>query len=354
MDGPPLLIGILSDFPAADGGAAFEWAVRQGFDEVAESGRLPGPVHFVHQSAPGLPLPGGSAHAVEEAFRALDTAGVLAVLGPAITDNALAVRPLADQAGLACINYSGAEESRSACGFHFQLGSLEDEPSFIAAHLADRGLRRVALIQDATYIGRRKADFFEEACGSIGLKLVSRALLPAAVKDAVDAVRGARASSPDALVTLGLWDLPHAVSRALHDEQWRVPAVANSALMYGYHDPTWAVGWEGWTYADTVSEDNRRYQAFSKAAAADGRPSGPGQAAAYDMGRLLAEGLSRSRVLTRDEVVRGLERVKSLPAASGRQGTLMGFGRWDRAALKGPYLVIRQWRGGRSIEWSGV
>jgi hypothetical protein len=31
----------------------------------------------------------------------------------------------------------------------------------------------------------------------------------------------------------------------------------------------------------------------------------------------------------------------------------MGFGRYDRGALKGQYLVIRQWRDGTSVEWTG-
>ena len=46
----------------------------------------------------------------------------------------------------------------------------------------------------------------------------------------------------------------------------------------------------------------------------------------------------------------GLERVKRLPAATGKVGTTMGFGQWDHAALKGEYLVLRAWRGGRSVE----
>src|SRR5262249_61748785 len=73
---------------------------------------------------------------------------------------------------------------------------------------------------------------------------------------------------------------------------------------------------------------------------------GPGEAGAYDMGRLLAEGVARAPELTRAGVRAGLERVKALPAATGRPGTLMGFGNWDRGALKGPYLVLREWRGG--------
>jgi hypothetical protein len=67
------------------------------------------------------------------------------------------------------------------------------------------------------------------------------------------------------------------------------------------------------------------------------------------MGRLLGEGLARAPELARAGVRAGLERVKALPAATGRPGTAMGFGNWDRGALKGEYLVLREWRAaGRS------
>src|SRR5262249_54080673 len=108
--------------------------------------------------------------------------------------------------------------------------------------------------------------------------------------------------------------------------------------------------WDGWTYADTFSEENPRFAALSRTVVAAGRSAGPGEAGAHDMGRLLAEGFARAPELTRPGVRAGLERVKALPAASGRAGTLMGFGNWDRAALKGPYLVLREWCGGRSVE----
>jgi len=353
VNGPPLRIGVLHDYPSADGGIAFEWAARRGFEEVAATGRLPGPVEFVHQTAAGLPLPGGSARSVEDAFLALDDAGVLAILGPAISDNAIVARPLADAAGIATLNYTGAEESRSECGFHFQIGSLEDEPAFLAQHLADRGLTRVALVQDSSYIGRRKSEFFEDACAVAGLSLVARTMTSVDVVDARDALATVRTSDPDALITLGLWNLPRAVSEALRGADWSIPTTANSALIYGYADPQWAKGWDGWTYIDTISESNPRYRAFVAAAREAGHAGGPGAAGIYDMGRLLAEGIARARALTREEIVRGLERVKSLPSATGRPDVLMGFGRYDRGALKGQYLVIRQWRDGQSIEWTG-
>jgi hypothetical protein len=29
----------------------------------------------------------------------------------------------------------------------------------------------------------------------------------------------------------------------------------------------------------------------------------------------------------------------------------MGFGQWDRGALKGPYLVLREWRDGKTVQY---
>ena len=78
---------------------------------------------------------------------------------------------------------------------------------------------------------------------------------------------------------------------------------------------------------------------------------GPGAAGAYDMGRLLAEAIARAHGVTRDAIAEGFDRVKALPSATGRADTLMGFGRCDRGALKGQYLVIRQWRDGKTVEW---
>jgi len=46
----------------------------------------------------------------------------------------------------------------------------------------------------------------------------------------------------------------------------------------------------------------------------------------------------------------GLRRAKQLPATSGYDGTLMGFGTMEHAALKGHYLVLREWRDGRSVQ----
>jgi hypothetical protein len=118
--------------------------------------------------------------------------------------------------------------------------------------------------------------------------------------------------------------------------------------MFGYARPDWRDGWAGWEYLDGVADDNtmrHRLREKSKRAAA-----GPIGCAAYDMGRLVGEAVARAHHLTRAGLKDGLERVKQLSATSGVEGTMMGFGHYDHAALKGQYLVLREWRDGKTVQ----
>ena len=208
MAGPHVRLGVLHDFPPAAEGGSFERNVRRGIQHVVDSGRLEVEVEVVHATGLGLPLPGGSAQAVEEAFGELVTRGVVAILGPAISDNAIVVQPLADAAHVPTLNYSGSEETRSEYGFQYQIGSLEDEPSLLAEHLAQAGLTRVAVERDGSYVGRRMAGFFDHAAAVAGLSITARA-------------------AADAIVCLGMWDF----ARTLAAESLAQPVVANSALI---------------------------------------------------------------------------------------------------------------------------
>ncbi len=118
--------------------------------------------------------------------------------------------------------------------------------------------------------------------------------------------------------------------------------------MFGYARPDWRDGYAGWEYVDTIADDNPlRAMLHERSPRAAGGPIG---CAAYDMGRLVGEAIARCDHLTRAGVAEGLRRVKLLPATSGHAGTIMGFGVYEHAALKGPYLVLREWRDGRSVQ----
>ncbi|HYA69171.1 MAG TPA: ABC transporter substrate-binding protein, partial [Acidimicrobiales bacterium] len=250
----PILIGVLYDFPQADGGALFEEAVRLGLAEVEVGGRLDRPVELVSRQAHGLPA--GTAHDVARSFAELADLGVLAILGPSISDNGLVVAELADRAGVPCINYTGGERTRNAWMFHYQVGSLEEEPSVLIGHLVRQGQRSVAVAHDHSPVGRRYAEFLAEACASAGVDIVASAAVSPLAEDLTPAVRRLRASDPAALVYLGLGVAARALSMAVAEVKWRVPVVSNSALMFGYARKDWRAGWEDWVYVDSVADDN--------------------------------------------------------------------------------------------------
>lgn len=340
----PVRIGLFYDFPQGDG--TFEDALRLGIDEVAATGRLDREVEFVPRDAHGLP--GGSEHEVVEAFTALCNDGVVAIVGPAISDNALIAAPIADVYRVPAINYTGGERTRSEWMFHYQVGSLEEEPPVLAQRMVARGLRRAAVLYDQSPVGRRYAETFDAARTRLGLELSASASISPLAEDAEALLRSLRDSRPDVLVYFGLGVASRAVSLARSALGWDVPVLANSALMFGYARPDWRDGYAGWEYVDNIADDNQvRVALAARAPRAAGGPIG---CAAYDMGRLLGEAVARAEHLTRAGIADGLRRVKQLPAASGHDGTLMGFGAWDHAALKGSYLVLREWRDGRSIQ----
>lgn len=341
----PALLGVLYDFPQADGGALFEDALRLGLEASRRSFDRPVELLSVH----GRGLPSGSAYEIERGFEQLADAGVLAVLGPSISDNALVVQPLADDRTVPCVNYSGGERTRSRWMFHYQVGSLQEEPVVLAAHLARRGLDSVAVAHDRSAVGRLYAEAFAQACATEGVELVSSAPVSPLAEDLGRLVQRLRSSGAGSLCYLGLGVAARALALAVADEKWDVPVVANSALMFGYGRKDWRQGWEDWVYVDTVSDSNTERASLRERSPRSA--AGPIGVAAYDMGRLVGEALERTSHLTRHGLQEALESVKALPAASGSPGTVMGFGPWDHGALKGPYLVLRTWRGGRTVEY---
>jgi hypothetical protein len=76
---------------------------------------------------------------------------VVAIVGPSISDNGLIVRELADDAGVACINYTGGALTGMHM-FHYQVGSLEEEPVLLADTSA-RGSPPIAVLYDDTPVG---------------------------------------------------------------------------------------------------------------------------------------------------------------------------------------------------------
>jgi ABC-type branched-subunit amino acid transport system substrate-binding protein len=340
----PIRIGVLHDYPQADDLLAR--AIRLGIDAATANHALDREVELVEYQARGLPA--GSEHEMREAFVELERGGVLAIVGPSISDNSSLAATWCDESALPAINYSGGEHTRSEWMFHYQVGSLEEEGPALVDRMEQRGFTRAAVVFDQSPVGRGFVRAFEAAIARRGLDIGASASISALAEDAAAILERLRASEPDVLVYFGLGVASHAVAVARTALGWDVPVLASSALMFGYARPDWRDGYAGWEYLDTVADDNRmRAELRSVDKRIGGGPIG---CAGYDIGRILGTALSECEHLTRAGIRDALQRVKRLPATSGHEGTLMGFGVWDRAALKGHFLVLREWRDGRSVQ----
>jgi len=345
----PIRLGVLYDFPQGDGGDLFERCLRHGIADATTTRPLDRDVEFVPVHARGLPI--GSEHEVITAFDDLATKGVIAIVGPSISDNCLIAAPRADAHRIPAINYSGGERTRREWMFHYQLGSLEEEPIVIAERLAARRLDRAAVLYDQSPVGRRYFERFDAVRTRLGLDLAAAATIAPTADDVASELEQLRAAAPDALVYFGLGMASHAVAVARREAGWEVPVIANSALMFGYIRPDWRDDWAGWEYVDQIADDNaqrRRFADLDPAAAA-----GPVGCTAFDIGRLLGTALAHCEHLTRAGLAEALRSVKRLPATTGHPGTTMGFGHFDHAALKGDYLVLREWKHGRTVQVEG-
>ena len=343
----PIRIGILNDM--ADGPpnpSDIEHWLRLVADAYVADGRLERPLEFVN--AWGLGLPAGSAAAVERAYAELAAQDVLMIVGPAIGDNALVATPLAERFRLPTLNWAGAETARGDFMFQLQVGSHEDESIVLARHLASVGSRRVGVAYDDSPIGHRHFDFLRAEAKVVGLDIAASALLHPLAENADAAVATLLGADIDALLYLGLGLSAPAVARAVSACGWDGLRAMNTAGIRGYA-PAFARMIDGWIYVDMYSDHNTTLTAFHERAGAMAK-NRLAAAKGYDLGRLVAEAVARAPEPTRAGLKAGLERVKWLPAAQGREGTLLGFGNYDRGALHGRYLVLRQWRDGRSLE----
>jgi ABC-type branched-subunit amino acid transport system substrate-binding protein len=343
----PLRVGILEDM--ADGPPAptdIEAWLRRATDELRAAGRLDREVEFVH--AWGLGLPGGTAAAVERAFAALAEQDVLLVVGPAIGDNALVATPLAERHRLPTLNWAGAERARGDYMFHLQVGSHEDESILLARHMASLGVRSAGVVYDRSPIGRRHFQFLQEEAEVLGLRVAQSAGIAPLAEAAQAEVGAVLDSGVEGVFYLGLGLSAPAVARALSARGFTGPRAMNTAGLRGYQ-PEFGRTIDGWAYVDMHSDRNLTLCALRERLAVPPE-SAVWAAKGHDLGRLVAEGLARAPERTREGVKAGLEQVKWLPAAEGEEGTLLGFGVQDRGALHGRYLVMRQWRDGKTVE----
>jgi branched-chain amino acid transport system substrate-binding protein len=337
-------IGVLNDVPQGLPNEQIERAVRLGIDDVRFS---PHGAELPEIDVVVLPVeahPSASPDNAADALRELAGTGAVGIIGPAVSDNAFPCVAVADELHMPCINWSGSERARSEWMFHYQVGSLEDEPFVIAEHIRRSGWTRIAVVREDSIIGREYASFFDDAAIAHGLDVVAVLDIDLAGGNAAAVAAAVHDLAPDAVAYLGFVVSAVALATAMSDLDY--PVVGNSAMLVGHGRPELAAILEGWRYIDVADDANPELQRFLTLAP-DAQPVA--SPAIFDMARLFAGGLVHARTKDRAGLKLGLERIKRMPATIGEPGTVAGFGRWKRSALEGNYLVMRQWHDGASI-----
>jgi branched-chain amino acid transport system substrate-binding protein len=220
----------------------------------------------------------------------------------------------------------------------------------MVGHLADRNIRRVALVYDRATIISRYVKWFDIYADKAGIDTVARRPIIPNIEDAKTVIDALGRSDPTAIVYFGLGPSAQAIATALRAAHWELPVVGNSALISARGRPELALACDAWVYVDMLADTNPMLDQAAQRLAPHLLKS-PIGVCFYDMGRLVGQALGRAPYLTRIGVRDGFEQVKRLPASVGHAGTTMTIGHWDRAILKGQYLVLRQWRNGSTLEY---
>lgn len=363
----PFRIGVLQDW--ALWAPVDDWynGLRLALDEAFETGLLDRPVELVIREVEGPP--DGPFSAVRRAWRELvEDEMVLATVGPFITDVTRALRDDIERAQVPCLSYCATVGFGGEYTFQLPNGTFADETFYTARHLVERGVTKVGVVREDNPIGDEYYDFFRQHARRLGLHIATDQIVSPRISedDMLPVLEAVKASGADGIQHLGYglsfysvlgasqtmvragWDVPRAsittwVLCSGMDQERGSPVLMNL--------PAPVDQLEGWVGVDLPHEGNRVWSAFLDRYVKRYGGAPPVccyPAHMYDIGRVLAEGLSRARPVTPKGLKHGLEQVRMLPATMGSPGTVIGFGPYDHRGYKGAdYLVLRGVKNGR-------
>ncbi|WP_109530323.1 MULTISPECIES: ABC transporter substrate-binding protein [Nocardia] len=345
----PIKIGYLMDFRLPESYPQemlddFTLPFELVFDEALAAGEIDRPVEVVYKEVEGLPK--GSVKAVIDGFAELVDEGCLAVFGPNITDNCVAVKEAIEQRfRVPAISVTGTDDWLGEWTFSFPQGSMTDEPIFWADLLAKQGYSTVGLLVEQSLIGRSYQQNFHRAAAAKGIRVVAEASIAQTAQDIGEAVRALHKAEPEAIIHCGFGFGIVFINPVLQELGWDPPRYTSTAFQNAWVNPVMWKAFTGWIGVDQYDEANTVGQAyldrFEKRYGR--RPQYVLPMVNHDVAQTLLRAFIDARPLSPRGVKDALERVKMLPAASGAPGTRVSLGKWTRRAWMGAgYLVARR------------
>lgn len=308
------------------------------------------PIEIVPKIARGLPRE--DAAAAIRGYEDLVEEGCLVVLGPYITDNALALLPVIERHRVPLVSTNGAKGFHSRYGFTTGNGGVSEEGSIMAGWLRVAGHHRVGMVTEVSPGGQEYSGAFRDAARRNKLDIVGEVFIEGNGAGLEEGLRLLRDTvKPDALAYCG-YGYPTAMfNPILKDLGWDPARIMSTAFMWYINEPRMLEDLEDWYGVDQVGpvdmtegEPNPNYVAMlDRFDRRFGRRILHAMiACSYDQTRAAIAGLAHAPLLTPDGVVAGLERLTMLPVCIGGPRAYVSFGPWDRKGLKGDWLTIRQ------------
>lgn len=357
-DREPFRIGMIQDWGCGVPPILDQYDAQQlAFDEAFESGLLDRPVEQIIVEMHGPPFATCDT-VLDEYRRVVRETGVVAMIGPRLTDDAVALARigLAEELGVVTLSDCGNRHFPSDYGFCLPNGTFMDESTIMLGYLKNQGAARVGIFREDNPIAAEYMEFLRPAARRLDLDIVCEWISPTTFDrtDAERALEYIRSTSADSLLYTGFGSSGSHFFSAVRDSGWQSPRVLNSIFMGSIPDLGYDFKlehFEGWGGIDQFDERNEHFVAFlDRFEARFGRrPIHCYSCLGYDFGRVLSEGLSMAKPLSRSGLRDSMELVRMLPAATGSPGTYISFGRYDHRGFKGPYIVVREVRDGKNV-----
>lgn len=284
----------------------------------------------------------------------------LLMVGPLGTDNALGVRPYAEQLGVPMLTTAGGIDVASTrrC-FTLPCGTFIDNGALMAEWLVRRGASRVGVVRETNVFGEQYFEGFVVGSRRTGLEIVASHSVGYShdIDSAAKTVQTFRSAGADAVAYMGWGTGVTPLMRVLAESDWdplRILSDVYTCLSlpigYGFEDVGPEIT-EGWAGIDFFAESNEIFvsmlDAFEQAHGR--RPTHAYAALGWDLGSAIAEAFALAPRWDPEGIRQGLENVRMLPAALGLPGNVISFGPFDHRGYKGQYVVIRQICNGKDV-----
>jgi branched-chain amino acid transport system substrate-binding protein len=345
----PVRIGLLLDWPVGVPANTSE-PVTLAFEEAYDAKRTPRRIELVVEEAHGLPRRAAK-HAID-GYRRLVDAGCVGVIGPLISDNAIALAPVVNECQVPAISWCGTERFHGAYCFTLGNGGCGEEGQLMAAWLARQDHGKIGVLHELSPNGEEYLQYFRLACRDYGLAIVRLETITQMPERLEDSLAALRESGADALAYIGFGYPSILLAPIFAKLGWSPPRIMTTAIQFCYNKPEWMAALEGWVGIDQYCEENplvtplldRFERRFGR------RPeTNTVVTLSYDTARVFVEAIVRAPILTGPGIRQGLERIRFMPSTTGGPRTHIGAAPWDHKLFKGDWLLYRRIERGRTV-----